>query len=86
MKGNNKLNKVILFVVDLRDAIISADFTASTLNSVKLEGADLRKSKNLKKITFLGTTYDSKTQFPEGFDPTKTTGLRPIPAEKKRTR
>jgi uncharacterized protein YjbI with pentapeptide repeats len=78
MKGNNKLNNVTLFVVDLTGAIISADFTDSTLNSVKLEGADLRKSKNLNKIKFSGTTYDSKTQFPKGFDQKKTKGLRLI--------
>lgn len=84
MQGNNKLNNVTLFVVDLREATISADFTDSTLNSVQLEGADLHNSKNLKKIKdWTGTSYDPKTtKFPIGFDPKDIKELKPRSAGK----
>lgn len=84
MQGNNKLNNVTLFVVDLREATISADFTDSTLNSVQLEGADLHNSKNLKKIKdWRGTSYDPKTtKFPIGFDPKDIKELKPRSAGK----
>ncbi|MFZ5482116.1 MAG: pentapeptide repeat-containing protein [Myxococcota bacterium] len=55
---------------DLRGASLrGADFLHATLRGTRLEGADLTGARHLDAADLAGATWDSRTRWPDGFDP-----------------
>ncbi|MEO1270000.1 MAG: pentapeptide repeat-containing protein, partial [Myxococcota bacterium] len=59
-----------------RARFIDVDLTQAQLDAARLEGADLRGA-CLNAVSLRGASYDSATQWPEGFDPTETGAVGP---------